>query len=75
MSKHNDMTISDHFVYTPSTTDVTIRWRAKCGWVPPTEDPRYQKKWADFRMKCAQGIETIVNPEATAASVAAFHTV
>ena len=52
--KRNDMMVSDHFIYTPSTTDVTIRWRANHGWIPPTEDPEYQKKWADFRMKCAK---------------------
>ena len=73
--KHNDMMVSDHYVYTPSTTDVTIRWRAKHGWIPPTEDPEYQKKWADFRMKCAQGIETIVNPEIIAASASVLRTV
>jgi hypothetical protein len=53
--------MSDHYIYTPSTTDVTIRWRAKYGWVPPSEDPKFMKKWADFRMHCAQGIEQIVN--------------
>lgn len=61
MKKHNSMTAGDHYIYTPSTTDVTIRWRAKYGWIPPTENPEYQQKWADFRMKCAQGIETLVN--------------
>ena len=61
MSIHNGMKASDHYVYTPSTTDVTIRWRAKYGWVPPTENPVYQQKWADFRMRCAAGIETLVN--------------
>ncbi len=64
MNKHNGMTASDHYVYTPSTTDVTIRWRAKHGWIPPTEDPVYQQKWAEFRIRCAQGIETLVNDQA-----------
>ena len=73
--KSNNMTLGDHYVYTPSTTDVTIRWRANYGWVPPTEDPFYQKKWSDFRIKCAQGIETLVNPEATVASAAVLRTV
>jgi len=61
MKKRNDISVSDHYIYTPSTTDVTIRWRAKYGWVPPSEDPRFMKKWADFRMRCVQGIEQIVN--------------
>jgi hypothetical protein len=64
MNKHNGMSFGDHYIYTPSTTDVTIRWRAQHGWVPPTEDPTYQQKWAEFRMKCAQGIETLVNDQA-----------
>ena len=73
--KNSNMKPGDHYVYTPSTTDVTIRWRANYGWVPPTEDPFYQKKWSDFRIKCAQGIETLVNPEATVASAAVLRTV
>jgi hypothetical protein len=60
MKRYNDMTLNDHYIYTPSTTDVTIRWRAKYDWIPPSEDPVYQNKWADFRIRCAQGIETIV---------------
>ena len=40
--KNSNMKPGDHYVYTPSTTDVTIRWRANYGWVPPTEDPVYQ---------------------------------
>lgn len=54
----NGLSVSDNYIYTPSSTDITIRWR-KAGWVPPTEDPKYQKKWADFRIQCAQGIESI----------------
>jgi len=61
MKKRNHISVSDHYIYTPSTTDVTIRWRAKYGWVPPSEDPRFMKKWADFRMRCVQGIEQIIN--------------
>jgi len=55
----NGLQPSDNYVYTPSTTDVTIRWRKLHGWVPPTEDPTYHKKWADFRVMSAQGIESI----------------
>lgn len=54
----NGLSVSDNYIYTPSSTDITIRWR-KAGWVPPTEDPKYHKKWADFRIQCAQGIESI----------------
>jgi hypothetical protein len=55
------MSMGDHYIYTPSTTDVTIRWRANYDWTPPSEDPQFMKKWADFRMRCAQGIEQIVD--------------
>lgn len=57
----NGMTPGDNYVYTPSTTDITIRWR-KMGWIPPTEDPKYQKKWADFRIMTVQGIESLGRP-------------
>lgn len=54
-----NMKVSDMYVYTPATTDITIRWKAN-GWVPPTEDPSFQKKWAEFRSKTAAGIEAIM---------------
>lgn len=53
-----NMKEADHYIYTPSTTDVTIRWKAIYGWVPPTEDPKYRKKWAEYRRLLAAGIET-----------------
>ena len=28
------------------------------GWVPPSENPQYQKKWADFRKIFVAGIES-----------------
>ena len=65
MRKHNNMSMGDHYIYTPSTTDVTIRWRANYNWTPPSEDPQFMKKWAEFRMRCAQGIEQIVDRNMT----------
>ena len=53
------MTVPFEYVYTPSTTDVTIRWRVKYGWVPPTEQSKFKKKWADFRAQSARGIESL----------------
>ena len=55
-----NMKVSDMYVYTPATTDITIRWKAN-GWIPPTEDPKFQRKWAEFRNKTAAGIEAIIN--------------
>ena len=50
--------MSDH-VYTPSSTDITIRWRKLYNYVPASEQPAYQKKWADWRAKLAAGIEAL----------------
>lgn len=52
------MLLSDKYIYTPASTDVTIRWKL-LGWIPPTQDPFYQKKWADFRKIAAAGIESL----------------
>jgi hypothetical protein len=37
------------YVYTPSSTDITVRWRKLYGYVPASEQIRFQKKWAEFR--------------------------
>jgi hypothetical protein len=52
------MTTED-FVYTPSSTCITERWRRVYGWVPPSEDPAYTKKWYDFRARFARGLEAL----------------
>jgi len=49
----------DFYVYTPATTDVTIRWKTLYGWVPPTQDPAYQMKWANFRKCLAASFESL----------------
>jgi hypothetical protein len=55
------MTTED-FVYTPSSTCITERWRRVYGWVPPSEDPAYTKKWSDFRAMSARGVESLDQP-------------
>ena len=57
-----NMLLSDSYVYTPATTDVTIRWRAR-GWIPPSEQDYFKKKWAMFRATAAKGIESIGEKE------------
>ena len=52
------MTTED-FIYTPSSTCITERWRRVYNWVPPSEDPAYTKKWYDFRAKFARGLEAL----------------
>jgi hypothetical protein len=49
----------DFYIYTPATTDVTIRWKTLYGWIPPTQDLVYQKKWANFRKGLVAGIESL----------------
>lgn len=36
------------YIWTPSGTDITIRWR-HAGWIPPSEDPVYQAKWKYYQ--------------------------
>lgn len=36
------------YVWTPSGTDITVRWR-QMGWVPPSELPEYQAKWKYYQ--------------------------
>jgi hypothetical protein len=50
------------FVYTPSSTSITERWRRVYSWIPPSEDPAYIKKWSDFRAMSARGVESLDQP-------------
>ena len=36
------------YIWTPTGTDITIRWRLQ-GWVPPSELPEFRKKWKYFQ--------------------------
>jgi hypothetical protein len=40
---------SNSYVYTPSSTDITIRWRKLYNYVPASEQACYQKKWKESR--------------------------
>jgi len=40
--------IMNDYIYTPSGTDITVRWKLH-GYVPPSELPEYQKKWKYFQ--------------------------
>jgi hypothetical protein len=37
------------FIYTQSSTDITIRWKKIYGYVPASEQEHYKNKWADFK--------------------------
>ncbi len=36
------------YIWTPSGTDITERWR-RMGWVPPSETNAYQQKWSSYK--------------------------
>ena len=36
------------YIWTPSGTDITVRWRLN-GWVPPSELPEYRQKWKYYQ--------------------------
>jgi hypothetical protein len=50
------------YVYTPSPTSITERWRRVYNWIPPSEDPTYIKKWADFKAVSTRGIAALDQP-------------
>jgi hypothetical protein len=35
-------------IWTPTGTDVSIRWKLN-GWIPPSELPEYQAKWKYYQ--------------------------
>ena len=41
--------MNNDFIYTPSSTDITARWRKIYGYVPASEQEFYKRKWADFK--------------------------
>jgi hypothetical protein len=51
------------FIYTPSSTDITIRWRKVYGYVPASEQVKYQKKWAEFRALSLKTLDDVDIPE------------
>ena len=40
--------VSTSYIWTPTGTDITIRWRMH-GWVPPSEQGEYQQKWKYYQ--------------------------
>lgn len=39
---------NNEHIWTPTGTDVTIRWRMN-GWIPPSELSEYQAKWKYYQ--------------------------
>lgn len=50
------------YVYTPSTTNIEIRWRKLYNYIPASEQPYYQAKWKQFRELMSRTLDD-VNPE------------
>jgi hypothetical protein len=40
--------MTDEYIWTPTGTDVTVRWRL-AGWIPPSEDPKILAKWKYYQ--------------------------
>lgn len=53
------MTNGQEHVWTPQGTDIQERWRAQFGWVPPSEDKKYQEKWAFYQNLPMRKLEDI----------------
>jgi hypothetical protein len=51
------------YIYTPSSTDITIRWRKLYNYVPASEQPRYIKKWAEFREMMNRTLNDVEMPK------------
>lgn len=52
----------NEFIYTPASTDITVRWRKMYGYVPASEQVRYQRKWADFRAITNRTLDDVETP-------------
>lgn len=52
--------MTNDFIYTPSTTDITIRWRKLYNYIPASEQAQYQKKWKDFRALAEKTFDDVI---------------
>ena len=37
------------YIWTASGTDITIRWKTKYGWTPPSDLQEYRNKWKYYQ--------------------------
>ena len=40
--------MDNEYIYTPTGTDITTRWKLH-GWIPPSELPEYLAKWKYYQ--------------------------
>jgi hypothetical protein len=53
---------NDH-VWTQSSTDITLRWRKLYGYVPASEQARFQLHWKEWRARLNRTLEDLETPE------------
>jgi hypothetical protein len=46
-------------VWTQSSTDITIRWKKLYGYVPASEQAKFQRKWKEWRAYLNRTIEDL----------------
>jgi hypothetical protein len=46
-------------VWTQSSTDITIRWRKLYGYVPASEQAKFQRKWKEWKAYLNRTIEDL----------------
>lgn len=51
--------MKDDYIYTPSTTDITIRWRKLYNYIPASEQPYYQAKWKQFKELMSRTLDDV----------------
>jgi hypothetical protein len=49
--------MENDFIYTPSSTEIALRWRKLYNYVPASEQEFYKKKWADFKATFARTLD------------------
>ena len=52
--------MTNDFIYTPSTTDITIRWRKLYNYIPASEQAQYQKKLKEFRALTERTFDDVI---------------
>ncbi len=50
---------TEHFVWTQSTTDITLRWRRMYGYIPASETPDIQTKWREWKEMLARELPDV----------------
>jgi len=41
--------MNNEYIWTAAGTDITLRWRTKYGWIPPSELQQYKDKWKYYQ--------------------------